>query len=315
MKDAVTAFAAHRQAFLRHLDVERGASAHTRRAYASDLDQFARFVGDVALDTIDTRLVRGWLANLHRQGLDAVSIARKLAALRSFLKFLVRRGVLSRSPGRVVRGPRQPRKLVSFLPVDDAITLMDGAPARAGSQERDHAIVELLYASGVRVSELSGLDLDDVDTDRCVLRVMGKGRKERMVPFGEGAQRALGAYLLRRGVAPGALFRNRRGGRLTARSVHTVVRASARAAGITRRVTPHTLRHSFATHLLEGGASLRMIQELLGHSRLSTTQRYTHVDADQLMRIYDAAHPRSRSGAPPASGQRPSRATEAKRRE
>jgi integrase/recombinase XerC len=315
MKGAVTAFAGHRQAFLRHLEVERGASTHTRRAYATDLDQFARFVGDVALETVDTRVVRGWLASLHREGLDAVSIARKLAALRSFLKFLVRRGVLEGNPGRVVRGPRQPRKLVSFLPVDDAIALMDGTPARADSRERDHAIVELLYASGVRVSELSGLDLDDVDTDRCVLRVMGKGRKERMVPFGESAQGALAAYLLRRGVAPGPLFRNRRGGRLTARSVHSVVRANARAAGITRRVTPHTLRHSFATHLLEGGASLRMIQELLGHSRLSTTQRYTHVDADQLMRIYDAAHPRSRSGAPSTSGRRPSRTPDARTRE
>jgi integrase/recombinase XerC len=314
MNDAAAALAAHRDGFLRHLEVERGASAHTRRAYATDLAQFATFVGDASVETIDTRLVRGWLASLHRERLDAVSISRKLAALRSFLKFLVRRGVLTRNPARAVRGPRLPRKLVSFLPVDDALTMMDAAPARASSRERDHAIVELLYASGVRVSELSGLDLDDVDADRGVLRVVGKGNKERMVPFGDVAAHALAAYLVRRGTAAGPLFRNQRGGRLTTRSVHGIVRAGARAAGITRRVTPHTLRHTFATHLLEGGASLRMIQELLGHSRLSTTQRYTHVDADQLMRIYDAAHPRSRSAtstptprartAPPASGTR-----------
>jgi integrase/recombinase XerC len=307
MNDAAAAFAAHREAFLRHLEVERGASAHTRRGYATDLAQFAAFLGDAAVQTIDTRLVRGWLAGLHRQRLDAVSISRKLAALRSFLKFLVRRGVLERNAARAVRGPRLPKKLVSFLPVDDAVTMMDAAPARASSRERDHAIVELLYASGVRVSELSGLDLDDVDAERGVLRVMGKGRKERMVPFGDVAARALAAYLVRRGTAAGPLFTNHRGGRLTTRSVHAIVRAGARAAGITRRVTPHTLRHSFATHLLEGGASLRMIQELLGHSRLSTTQRYTHVDADQLMRIYDAAHPRSRSKTPSSGGRTASR--------
>jgi len=196
---------------------------------------------------------------------------------------------------------------VGFLPIDDAVTLMDAAPARASSRERDHAIVELLYASGVRVSELTGLDLDDLDGDRGVLRVLGKGRKERMVPFGDVAGDALAAYLVRRGGAAGPLFTNRRGGRLTVRSVHAIVRTTARAAGITRRVTPHTLRHSFATHLLEGGANLRMIQELLGHSRLSTTQRYTHVDADQLMRIYDQAHPRSRAGASTAPGARPPR--------
>ena len=287
--------ASHRTAFLRYLEIERHASPHTRRGYATDLAQFARVLGDAPVESIDTRLVRAWLAALYRDGLDAVSISRKLAALRSFLKFLVRRGVLERNPARAVRGPRLPKKLVSFLPVDDAVTLMDAAPPRASSRERDHAIVELLYASGVRVSELTGLDLDDVDLDRGVLRVVGKGRKERMVPFGEVAGDAVAAYLACRRGAAGPLFTNRRGGRLTVRSVHALVKAAARAAHITRRVTPHTLRHSFATHLLEGGANLRLIQELLGHSRLSTTQRYTHVDADRLMRIYDEAHPRSRT--------------------
>jgi integrase/recombinase XerC len=302
MTDAVAAF-------LRYLTVERSASPETRRAYAGDLAHFRTFLGPAPLPSVDTRLVRAWLAELYRHGLDAASIARKLAALRSFLKFLVRRGVLARNPARAVRGPRLPRKLVGFLPVDDAFALMDASTSAAARPRargrdhavvaaRDHAIVEVLYASGLRVSEAAGLDLEAVDLARASLRVLGKGGKERMVPFGAMARRALEAHLRGRGAAPGALFTNGRGGRLTARSIHTIVRDSARAAGITRRVTPHTLRHTFATHLLEGGADLRMIQELLGHSRLSTTQRYTHVDADRLMKIYDRAHPRS--GAAPA---------------
>jgi integrase/recombinase XerC len=302
MKDALAAF-------LRYLDVERRASPETRRAYAGDLAHFRTFLGPAPLPSVDTRLVRAWLAELYRHGLDTASIARKLAALRSFLKFLVRRGVLARNPARAVRGPRLPRKLVGFLPVDDAFAMMDAsahaaARPRAGRRERallaarDHAIIELLYASGLRVSEAAGLGVEDIDRDRGSLHVLGKGGKERMVPFGAAAGRALDAYLLGRAGAPGALFTNHRGGRLSARSIHTIVRDSARAAGLTRRVTPHTLRHTFATHLLEGGADLRMIQELLGHSRLSTTQRYTHVDADRLMKIYDRAHPRA--GAAPA---------------
>jgi integrase/recombinase XerC len=292
MKDAFAAF-------LRHLDVERNASPHTRRSYAADLAHFQRFLGGQPVESIDERLVRGWLAEHHRQGLDPVSIARKLAALRSFLKFLVRRRVLARNPARGVRGPRLPRKLVSFLPVDDAFAMMD-APVPPRAAARDQAIVELLYASGLRVSELVGLDVEDVDRDRAALRVLGKGGKERMVPFGATARRALDALLTGPHADTGPLFRNRRGRRLTARAVHDIVRARARAAGITRRVSPHTLRHTFATHLLEGGADLRLIQELLGHSRLSTTQRYTHVDADRLMKIYDRAHPRATAGSRPS---------------
>ena len=289
MKDALAAF-------LRHLEVERNASRHTRRAYATDLVQFQRFLGETSLDQADSRLVRGWLADLYRQRLDAVSIARKLAALRSFFRFLVRRGVLAANPARSVRGPRLPKKLVSFLPVDDAFAMMD-APApvasRSDTRARDQAIVELLYASGLRVSELAGLDVADVDRERCAVRVLGKGGKERIVPFGATAGRVLDDLLGDSRRAGGALFRNQRGGRLTVRAIHAIVRARARAAGLTRRVTPHTLRHTFATHLLEGGADLRVIQELLGHSRLSTTQRYTHVDADRLLKIYDRAHPRA----------------------
>jgi integrase/recombinase XerC len=284
--------------FLRHLAVERRASSHTIRSYRHDLQEFVQTLGQEAagrLDQVDHRAVRAWLAELHGRGLDPASIARKLAAVRSWFRFLVRRGVVRGNPARQVRSPRLPQRLVSFLPIDEAVVLVEGRALAGAERERDRAIVELLYASGLRVSELAGLDLDDLDRDQATVRVLGKGRKERIVPFGRAAARALDAYLGRRGDHRGALFLNRRGHRLTVRSVHTIVRAAARAAGLSRRVSPHTLRHTFATHLLDGGADLRAIQELLGHSRLSTTQRYTHVGVDRLMQVYDAAHPRARA--------------------
>jgi integrase/recombinase XerC len=289
--------------FMRYLTAEKHASPHTLRAYRADLEQFARHLADERLElaAVDVRAVRGWLARLHARGLDPASVARKLAAVRSWLRFLVRRGVLERNAAREIRGPRLPRKLVSFLPPDEAHALVSD-PAAA---ERDRAVVELLYATGLRVSELAGLDVDDLDRDERTVRVLGKGRKERIVPYGAHAAHALDAWLARRGGGPGPLFLNRRGRRLGVRSVHALVRERARAAGITRRVSPHTLRHTFATHLLDAGADLRLIQDLLGHSRLSTTQRYTHVGTEQLMRVYDAAHPRARSAGGRAGGSRP----------
>jgi integrase/recombinase XerC len=190
-----------------------------------------------------------------------------------------------------VRGPRLGRKLVAFLPADEARDLVEARDL----PERDRAILELLYATGLRVSELAGLDLGDVDRDERSVRVLGKGGKERVVPFGAKAAAALDAYLAAGRAAAGPLFRGRAGRRLGVRSIFEVVRRRARGSGITRRVGPHTLRHTFATHLLDAGADLRMIQELLGHRRLSTTQRYTHVSSEQLMRVYDRAHPRARS--------------------
>ena len=279
-------------AFLRHLEAEKHASPHTVKSYRTDLEDFGRIV-TVDLREVDVRAVRGYLAELHTRSLDPASVARKLAAVRSWFRFLQRRGVVEGNPARQVRSPRLPRKLVSFLPIDETAALMDARPVRGTA--RDTAIIELLYASGLRVSELVGLDLRDVDLADMTVRVLGKGRKERIVPFGAAAAGALADYLGARGPAGGAVFRNRRGGRLTVRSVHTIVRRQTRAAGIVRRVSPHTLRHTFATHLLDSGADLRMIQELLGHSRLSTTQRYTHVSSDQLMRIYDTAHPRAKA--------------------
>jgi integrase/recombinase XerC len=286
-------------AFLRHLASEQDASPHTLRSYRADLLEFVQHAGHGDspdwLAAVDARTVRAFLVRLHERGLDAVTIARKLAAVRSWFRFLVRRGVLERNVAREVRGPRMPKKLVSFLTIDEATVLMDGKPAAGPGRARDAAVLELLYASGLRVSELVGLDLDDVDRARQTVRVLGKGRKERIVPYGGRAASALAAHLTTRGDARGPLFANRRGGRLTVRSIHSIVRRRARACGITRRVSPHTLRHTFATHLLDAGADLRMIQELLGHSRLSTTQRYAHVGTDQLMRAYDAAHPRAQA--------------------
>jgi len=286
-------------AFLRHLTLEQGASPHTIRSYRSDLLEFVQQAGrgdaSASLAGVDTRGVRAYLAHLHGRGLDPVTIARKLAALRSWFRFLVRRGVLERNVAREVSGPRLPQKLVSFLPIDEAMALMDAERPAGPARTRDAAVLELLYATGLRVSELAGLDLDDVDRSRQTVRVLGKGRKERIVPYGSRAAGALARYLADRGADRGALFANRRGGRLTVRAIHSIVRRSARACGITRRVSPHTLRHTFATHLLDAGADLRVIQEFLGHSRLSTTQRYAHVGADQLMRVYDAAHPRART--------------------
>jgi integrase/recombinase XerC len=280
--------------FLRYLQAEKHASPHTVRAYRTDLRQFRAFLSAAGIPdvvAVDARALRAWLAHLHGRGLDPASTARKLAAVRSWLRFLARRGILPRNPAGDIRGPRVPRKLVSFLPLDE----MDALLEQPGADVRDRAVLELLYATGLRVSELAGLRLEDVDRVRRLVQTVGKGGKPRLVPYGAEAARALEAYLAWRGETPGPLFRNARGGPLSARSLRECVRRRARAAGLARRVTPHTLRHSFATHLLDAGADLRLIQDLLGHARLSTTQRYTHVGVERLLRVYDAAHPRARS--------------------
>jgi integrase/recombinase XerC len=282
--------------FLEYLGVERGASPHTLRSYAADLTEFTRFLAEEKIagwEAADTRAVRAFAVRLHNRRLAKTTIARKLAAVRSCFRFLARRGTLAANPARQVRGPRLGRRLPSFLPVDETTTLLGRAPEPTLAGARDRALLELLYASGLRVAEGCGLDLDDLDEARRTVRVLGKGDRERVVPVGETALEALTAYLERRGRRRGPLFLNARGGRLTTRSAHRIVRARARQAGIGQRVTPHTLRHSFATHMLGAGADLRLIQELLGHRRLSTTQRYTHVSPEHLMRVYDAAHPRA----------------------
>jgi len=282
--------------FLRYLDFQRGASRHTLRGYATDLAEFRGFltregIGDLA--DADARAVRAWLAWLHERKLAKSSIARKLATVRSCFRYLARIGVVEFNPARQVRSPRLPKRLPSFLPKDESKGLLDAETERSVAALRDHALLEHLYATGLRVAECCGLDLDDVDRRRGAVRVMGKGGKERVVPAGDAAIEALGAWLSVRGEGSGALFTNLRGGRLGTRSVHRIVKHRARAVGIDRRVTPHTLRHTFATHMLGEGADLRLIQELLGHSRLTTTQRYTHVSPEHLMKVYDSAHPRA----------------------
>lgn len=290
-------------AFLRYLAAEKNASPHTLKAYAKDLEQFQAFLDAETLipAQLTQRHVRAYLVQMHARGLDPSSVARKLAAVRSWLRFLVRRGVLERNPAREVRGPRQPRKQAAFLDVDEAKALVEARPTEAAPSARTAAILELLYATGIRVSELTGLDLEHMDDDARTLRVLGKGRKERIVPYNEHASRALAVWLAERGRHAGALFRGARGGRLNPREVYGLVRATARGVGITRKVGPHTLRHTFATHLLNAGADLRAVQEFLGHSRLSTTQRYTHIGADHLLKVYDRAHPRARASTETSS--------------
>ena len=282
--------------FLRYLDHERGVSHHTLRSYAADLAQFEAFLAREKLGGLaraDARAIRGWLASLHERKLARSSVARKLASVRSCLKYLARRGVVELNAARQVRSPKLPQRLPSFLPKDESKNLLDSPVERTEAGLRDRALLELLYATGLRVAECCGLDLDDLDRQQGSVRVMGKGGKERVVPAGDVALQALDAWLTVRGEGRGPLFTNPRGGRLSTRGVHRIVKSRARAAGIERRVTPHTFRHSFATHMLGEGADLRLIQELLGHSRLSTTQRYTHVSAEHLMKVYDRAHPRA----------------------
>jgi len=279
------------EAFLQYLEGERGASLHTLRSYRTDLRQFEVFARSRRLgppETIDPRAVRVYLASLSEAKLARSSIGRKLAVLRSLFRYLTRRREIEANPVKDLRGPKIPRALPRTLLYDDIVQILDKTEH---SRLRDRAILELLYATGIRVGEAAGLEVTDIDVGSGLVRVRGKGDKERLVPVGTQALRALEAYL--DGRRKGPLFLNGRGGRLTVRSLHRIVRASAKRAGLHRPVSPHTLRHSFATHLLDQGADLRVIQEFLGHARLSTTQRYTHVSADHLMKVYDRAHPRA----------------------
>jgi integrase/recombinase XerC len=310
------------EAYLGHLRGERDASAHTLRNYQVDLAQFLTYLRerpgggpDPDPSTVDDVAIRGFLVRLHGRKLARSSVARKLAALRSFFRFLCRRGVLAANPAELVRAPRLPIRTTPHLSVDEAFQLLAAPAARLMAPaarrrkdtdalvRRDRAILELFYASGLRIGELCGLGPDQVDLQQGLVRVRGKGRKERIIPAGRVALDALRGYLEVRGSLqrdPGgaqasALFLNVRGGRLSTRGVSQVVLRHLVASRLGKKITPHGLRHSFATHLLNAGADLRAIQELLGHARLSTTQRYTHVGLDKVMEIYDRAHPRARA--------------------
>ena len=298
--------------FLQHLRHERNLSEETLRAYASDLGQFgahlSSFFGSDAVDLrmIGPDIIRAYLASVHK-ALEKTSRARKLSALRSFYRYLNSAGIFPENPADLVSHPRIRQKIPSFLPVDAVFHFLDTlshAAHRQGSswrKARNWALFESLYSTGIRVSELVKLNLSGVAFDEAVVRVSGKGRKERIVPIGTKALEALRYYLsalefqcLKARAASQALFLNSKGGRLTARSVDRILKAELIACGLWQRLSPHGLRHTFATHLLNAGADLRAIQEMLGHESLSTTQRYTHVNMDQLMRVYDSSHPRSR---------------------
>lgn len=299
----------HTETFLQWLAVERGYSPHTLAAYRRDLAEFGDFVGKgTGSAEVTPGAVRSYVYSLYRRN-RATTVARKLSSLRSLFKFLLRRGLVTSNPAVVIAMPKQGRHLPVFLSVDEILALL-AAPGEADRfPARDRAILELLYSTGIRVAELAGLDLAMIDNGAGLLRVVGKGSKERIVPVGRMALAALAGYgeerqrlLASRGraVATGAVFLNIHGGRLTTRSIERQVSMYARRAGIIARVTPHALRHSFATHLLEMGADLRSVQELLGHVSLSTTQRYTHLNVDHLMEVYDRAHPLARRGRSPA---------------
>jgi integrase/recombinase XerC len=291
------------QRFAAHLEAERRASAHTIRAYLADLAQYASFLAAEGTPLVPSSpaLVRAFVARAAATAGPA-SLGRKLSTLRSFYGFLVREGLAPGNPARAVSSPRRPKRLPQVLPEEEAAALVEAPAEGTPLALRDRAFLELLYASGLRVSELTGLAVGDVDLAERLVRVLGKRRKERIVPFGTAAAEALQRYLegarpalaAESGAAGDALFLNHRGGRLSARSVARRIARWVLAAGLPRHVHPHVLRHSFATHLLGNGADLRGIQELLGHASLSTTQRYTHVDWKRLAEVYDRAHPKAK---------------------
>jgi integrase/recombinase XerC len=292
-------------AFQRYLDIERQASPHTLRNYLSDLRQFAHFasarLGPATLLTptrIDASLIRDFLSTLYQQGVGHTTLARKLASLRSFCHFLQQQGHVRENVARHIQSPKIRRPLPNVLPIDQVFALLDTEVTPATTLSlRDQALLELLYATGIRVSELVALDLHDVDLHSGTLRVQGKGRRERQVFFGKTAAQALQAYLEVRPSTPPdptALFVNHRGARLSTRGVQLLLKKHCQRTGLPTRTSPHTMRHAFATHLLDNGADLRAIQELLGHQQLSTTQKYTHVSTDRMLEVYDKAHPRAR---------------------
>jgi len=304
--------------YLDYLRLQRNASPHTLRNYESDLDQFLYHLThtpkgeerpEPALEQIDNITIREFLGFLYQNGNKKTSVARKLATLRSFMKYLSVQGIIRTNPAKIVSSPKLDSRLPDYLTVDSVADLIEAPDTSSDAGKRDRSILELLYGSGLRVSELVGLNLGDVSMSEGLLRVVGKGRKERIIPFGSRAAEALCDYLRVRGnsvraskqakskwskPAAEALFLNRRGGRLTSRSVGNIVDRHALRLPQKLKSHPHTLRHTFATHMLSAGADLRSIQELLGHESLSTTQKYTHVSVEQLVRVYQSCHPRAK---------------------
>src|SRR5271165_4730883 len=291
--------------FVRSLQ-ERNASPHTIKAYTTDLAQFAEYVGPQTWGDIDHVLIRGNLSSLYERGLSKTSVARALAALRSLYRWLAQEGVVDQNPAALVATPKLPKRLPRVPTIEEVNTVLDSKmPDCSAFNERDLAILELLYGCGIRNSELIGINVDDIRWSNEVVLVRGKGKKERYVPFGDSAAAAVRQYLPARekilvaAKCPKerALLVNLRGSRLTTRSVGRIVKQIVVARGLSPDVHPHTLRHAFGTHMLEEGADLRAIQEMLGHERLSTTQRYTQLTVKHVMEVYDRTHPHAKSGS------------------
>lgn len=287
--------------FLAYLTHERNASPHTISSYRIDLTQLADFLDErkVRLAQVDNVVLRGFLVELYRRKLTKTSAARKLAAVRSFFQYCVRRRWLEDNPAKVVATPRLDQHVPGFLSEEETAKLLEIPPTDDALGLRDRAILEVFYATGIRVSELVGIGLADVSFEERMIRVKGKGKKERLVPFGRKAEESMAAYVRVRHEFPlrlgeTSLFLNYRGTRLSPRSVQRLVAKYLRQAALRKNLSPHSLRHSFATHLLGRGADLRVIQELLGHESLATTQKYTHMDVTQLLEIYRKSHPRAK---------------------
>ncbi len=295
--------------FIETLSAEKGFSLNTCRAYRNDLEQFLSYLRDseigllrrgekVDVRNVDDIVIRSYMGFLYKKNQKS-TIARKLSALRSFFRFLVKRGAIRTNPADTVLTPKRGSPVPNYLPVDDMFRLLDWVKGGSVLALRNRAILETLYSTGVRVAELAGMDIGDVDFDSGFVRVIGKGNKERLAPVGKKALGRIRAYVDTRRKTTGSviqdsepLFLNSRGGRLSTRSIARLLEVVVRQLGLLRPISPHGLRHTFATHMLDAGADLRVVQELLGHASLKTTQRYTHVSIDRLMEVYDKAHPR-----------------------
>jgi integrase/recombinase XerC len=281
---------------------QRNASVHTIKAYTGDLENFAGYIGTRTWQSIDHLTIRGFLSHLYEKGLNKTSGARSLAAVRSFYRWLAQEGIVEQNPAALVSTPKLPKKLPRVPTIEEMNSVLDGQmPELAAFPERDRIMFELLYGCGIRNSELIGVNLDDIRLSSEAILIRGKGKKERYVPFGDSVRVALAAYLpvrqqllAERKKSTAALLINRRGGRLTTRSVGRIIKKIAVAKGLSPDVHPHTLRHAFGTHMLEEGADLRSIQEMLGHERLSTTQRYTQLSMKHVLEVYDQTHPRAK---------------------
>lgn len=283
--------------FERFLKYERNYSVHTIRAYMNDLTEFEDFLIDASteIENVNSKIINLYSLNLYTKNSKS-TVSRKLTTLRSFFNFMVRKGNLKQNPAKLIPLPKKEKELPVFLSVDEVFKLIDSIDQEGILPLRDLAIIELLYSSGLRVSELTNIKVLDIDHRENFVKVSGKGNKERVVPFGSNAREVILQYLRRRiELKPkdDFLFLNNRGSGLTTRSIERIVKKYGLLSGISKKISPHALRHTFATHLLGGGADLRSIQELLGHSSLSTTQRYTHTSIEQIMKIYDKTHPRA----------------------